>query len=177
MKHAKSILFAVEDRRGDGQNRRGDGQNRRRNIRGRGRPAALVGDYGYRVTFAAEAQHGGEEIILLATEDPRGAHDHRPVPLFADSHFSGGFRPAIDADRRDRIVLAIRAGFLAVEHIIGGQVNQRTPGLGAAFGNDRGAIAIDREGCLGFALRLIDRGIGGGINDQIGRDLANRRFD
>ncbi|MCY1452191.1 hypothetical protein D9M71_690950 [compost metagenome] len=39
---------------------------------------------------------------------------------------------------------------------------------GRFFGEHAGSRGIDREGNLGLALRLVDRGVGGGIDQQVG---------
>ena len=52
---------------------------------------------------------------------------------------------AVDAERRDRVVLAVRPRLRAVEHVVGRDVEQRNAALGARAREMAGARRVDRE--------------------------------
>ena len=82
---------------------------------------------------------------------------------------------AIDRGGIDGILLDIGAALAAVEDIVGRDMDQgRADGL-AGFGQGRRPVAIDGEGELGLALGLVDGGVGGGVDHQIGL-LGDHRF-
>ena len=75
---------------------------------------------------------------------------------------------AIDRGGIDGILLDIGAALAAVEDIVGRDMDQGRPDGLAGLGQRRRPIAIDGEGELGLALGLVDGGIGGGVDHQIG---------
>ena len=72
----------------------------------------------------------------------------------------------IDAERRDRIVLRIRLLLLAVEHIVGRQVDQGHAQAGAGPRNDARPFSIDGHRRVGFRLGLVDEIVGGRVYYQ-----------
>jgi len=85
-----------------------------------------------------------------------------------DRVFTGKFAGAVDIQRMGGIGFQVRAGFSAVEHIVGGVVNQRNIQLKCLFGQNAGRNGVDREGLLGLLCGLIDSGVSGGVDDQVG---------
>ena len=81
----------------------------------------------------------------------------------------------VDPERRHRVVLAVGAALGAVEHVIGRDVDQRNAGLGAGGGEIGRAGAVAGPGRLGLALGAVDRGVGGGVDDDVGPLARHRR--
>ena len=53
-------------------------------------------------------------------------------------------------------------------------MDERRSGFPACLGDVARALAVDRKGGLGFALRLVHPGVGSGIDDDRRAALANR---
>ena len=83
------------------------------------------------------------------------------------------FGAAVNVERPGGIGLLIRAGFGAVENVVGGVVNQQAAGAGQLFGDASGCNRVDGVRQLGLALGLVDSGVGGGVDDDVGREIAN----
>ena len=98
--------------------------------------------------------------------DERAAH--RPL--------AGFLARAVDTERLHRVVFAIGAGLAAVEHVIGRDVDQRDRGVMAGGGEVGGAGAIAGPSRVRLALGAVDRGIGRGIDDDVGA-LARHRSE
>src|SRR5258708_22476034 len=83
-----------------------------------------------------------------------------------DSGVTGGLAGAVSGERADRIVLGVGAGLRAVEDVIGREVDERSADLAAGTGERGRAVTIDRESRVTLRFRLIDRGIGAGVDDD-----------
>ena len=135
-------------------------------IGGRGRATELVGDHRELVALTRQSQHRLQEILAVDAVYPRGAKDEVVRLRLAHARFAFGLGAAIDGERRDRIVLDIGAGFLAVENVVGGEVHERHAGVGTGSGEDGGPFDIGSARELGLVLGAIDRCVGGGIDDK-----------
>src|SRR5690349_7529070 len=82
---------------------------------------------------------------------------------------------AVNPKRVYRIVLAIRALFAAVEHVIGRDVDERNAGRLAAGRQMGRSGGVDRPGAVRLAFGAIDRSVRGRIDDDIGPLLPQDR--
>ena len=94
----------------------------------------------------------------------------------ADQHFPIELGAAIDVDWAGRVILAIGVGRLAVEHIIGRQLDHRSADRVSARGDFASARGIDPLGQCGIAFGGIDRGQCGGVDDQVRASGGNDSF-
>src|SRR6478609_7481928 len=78
---------------------------------------------------------------------------------------------AVCPERCHRIVLGVGVAFRAVEDVIGRDMQERDIQFRSGLREMPRCERIDCVGSLGFALRLVDGGIGGTIDDR-----ARRRF-
>ena len=62
----------------------------------------------------------------------------------------------------------------AIEHIVGRVMHQPSPHLRGGLGQRCRGQRIHRSGPFGLALGLVHRGVGGGIDDDIGPVAAHR---
>src|SRR5208282_5343669 len=80
--------------------------------------------------------------------------------------FTGKLARPVDAERSNRIALHVGPLLAAVEDIIGRDVKERNGRLGAGRGEIGRAVAVDREGGLALAFRLVDLRVSRGIDDK-----------
>ena len=95
------------------------------------------------------------------------------------AHFAGALAAAVDALRRGFVGLDIGRGLAAVEDIVGRIVDEPAIGGGGPPGQGLDRGAIDPVGSLGFALGLVDRRIGCGVDQYVRtfrRDGADQGF-
>ncbi|MNT13891.1 hypothetical protein D3C72_1488740 [compost metagenome] len=121
--------------------------------------------------------HGEQEVAAVQGVHPTGAQDQVLATDGLDRLFAGKLAATVGAQRIGCVGFAVRLGFVAVVDVIGGVVEQRNSKGGGLFGEHAGSRGIDREGGLGLALRLIDRCIGGGIDQQVGSQGADLLAD
>lgn len=101
----------------------------------------------------------------------------RYCPHCRDGLFARQFTRAVDAQRVGHIVFGVGRRLAAVEHVVGGVVDQRdAQGLGF-FGQDTGRRGIDREGHIGLVLGLVDSGMRRRVDDQPGTMAADLLAD
>ena len=84
---------------------------------------------------------------------------------------------AIDGQRIWQIVFAPGTIAAAVEHVIGGEVDERHPAARRPPGNDARGLGIDAKRQVSFVFGAIDRRIGGRIHDQVRADAIECRSD
>ena len=118
------------------------------------------------VALAAKAQHRLDEVRAVRAENPGGAQDHVAVEPLADRPLAGCLAGPVDAERPERIVFGVGRRLGAVEHVIGGKVDERDPGLGRGFGQMGRPIGVDGECRIRLRFGAINGGIGGGVDDQ-----------
>ena len=117
-----------------------------------GRPggtAPLVGDHVEPVALAAKAQHRFDEIRPVYAENPGGAQDHMAVEPRADRPLAGCLACPVDAEGPDRIVFAVGSRLGAVEHVIGGKVDEQDPAAAAASARWAGPSALTANAASG----------------------------
>ena len=166
--HAHTATGAARIRSRHGDQGVGDIGCRRR------RTVLVIDDAHFRPRLP-QPQHRAHKVLAMRTIDPRGPDDGMTRRRCPHRVLTGGLAGAIGAQWIDRVALAVGAARrLAVEHIVGRNMDQRQSRPRAGLRNMRGAVTIDRKGKLRLALRPIDGGIGGRVDDQIG---ATRRHD
>jgi len=155
----------------------GDGEDRLRKIAGRGRPPGLVVDDASLVALGAQPEHGLDEIGAERAVDPGRAQDQVLAVGGADGALAGFLAARIGALRIDLVLLLVRNAGGAVEHVVGGDVDEGQVRLRSLRGEHRGAVAVHLKGARLVALGLVDRGIGRGIDDDRRRVLGDCRGD
>ena len=90
-----------------------------------------------------------------------------------DRLFTGQFALAVDAKRVSRICFGVRRAFAAVEHVIGGVVDQRDAKRRRFFSQNARGLRVDGERRCFLALSLVDRRISRGVDDQIGTNAPD----
>lgn len=120
-------------------------------------PVLGVGD------AVGEALHGLDEVVALA-DDPGAAHD---VVARAPGHgdVAGGLGLAVDGQRTEGLPLGMDLG-RAVEDVVGGNVDERDPVLGAGAGEQGRARRVGLPGgsaALG-SLGPVHRGVGSAVD-------------
>ena len=73
---------------------------------------------------------------------------------------------AIDAGWPGGVGLKVGRTLVAVEHVVGANVDQRDAGLGAEPGKNGRAIAVGAGGGVRLLLGRVDGGPGGGVDDK-----------
>src|SRR6185437_4313943 len=87
----------------------------------------LVVDDGDLVALCAEPQHRAHEVRARPAEQPRAAHDPRPL---TGGGLAQQLRPAVYRTRGRRIRLEIRRTLLSGEDVVGREVDERRAELG-----------------------------------------------
>ncbi len=146
-------------------------------IRRGGRTAMLVGHDPKAVFFAREPQHGFQEVVAERPEHPGGAQNDMPLRHRAHPGLALRLSFTVDAKRRKAVGFDIGLGFGSVEDIIGRDMDDRCAGRRRDASDDPRPFCIDRRGHRRFALRFIDRCIGGRIEDEMWRHGRHRARD
>ena len=116
-----------------------------------------------------ERLHGLDEVVSLA-DDPGAAHD---VVARAPGHgdVAGGLGLAVDGQRTERLVLGMDLG-RTVEDVVGGNVDEGDPVLGAGAGEERRTGGV---GLPGGHASLGGLGpVHGGVGAAVDHDAVER---
>ena len=144
-----------------------------------GRAAALVVDDGEAVALAGKPQDGLHEIMAVRAIDPGRAQDHVARIVGRDRALACELARAIDIERGGRVGFDVRRVLLAVEDVVGGNMDERN-GVAFGLGGEMcGRLGVDGERSGLVALGAVDVGVGGGVDDGIpwggGDQLGDRR--
>ena len=137
-------------------------------------PADLVVDDGETVALARKAKHGEEKIVAVGAVDPAGAEDEEFAAAAFDSPLARELAGAVDIERIRRVRLDPRRGFAAVENVVGGVVDEKGVAPAGFFGEDARRLLVDGVGKIALGLGAVDGGVGGGVENDIGRGAANQ---
>jgi hypothetical protein len=133
----------------------------------------LIGDHLELIAFARQAQHGARKVVAARGVHPTGAKNQVFGAGGGDRLFAGELALTVDAQRRGGV--AFLPGLLAAacEYVVGRVVHQ--PGAEAAgfLGEHAGSQGVERSRQFGFRLGLVDRRVGGGIDDHVRCDRAH----
>ena len=84
----------------------------------------------------------------------------------ADRSLAGRLAGPVDAERPERIVLRVGPRLGAIEHVVGGKVEERASDRGRRLGQTGGAVGIDGECRLRFRFGPVDGGVAGSVDNQ-----------
>ena len=106
-----------------------------------GRAALVVHDL-VRVEFLHAPEHGEYEIVAMSAVEPGGADDPGFGVRRERSDFAVALREPVHARRIGRIVLPVRPISVAVEHVIGRNMNEARADLFRASGDIRNTVGV-----------------------------------
>ena len=124
-----------------------------------------------------EPQHRRDEVLPPAAEQPCGADDRVFARRREHRHLAGELRPPVRAERPGRIGFDVRSRRGAVEDVVGRDLHQLRAGGRGRTGQVAGAGTVHRERRRLVALRAVDVGPRGAVDDHLGRGVGHRRID
>ena len=140
--------------------------------------ADLIVDDGEAIAFARQAKHGEKKVVAVRAVDPTGAEDEKFAADVFDGLLAGELAGAVDVERIGRVGLdpwrRFGLGFAAVENVVGGVVDEKGVAPEGFFGEDARRLLVDGVGKIALGLGAIDGGVGGGVENDIGRGAANQ---
>gem|GEM_PF-3057686 len=142
-----------------------DGGNRAGKVVGPGGGSPLVGYDAQVGAVSHEPQHSVDEVGAVPAIEPGGSDDDglgaggddAPLPFFLGL--------AIDTGRTRGIILAVGPGCLAVEDIIGRNMEKASAKTLCKAGDMFRSHRVEREGKLRLVLSLVDRGVSSAVHD------------
>ncbi len=139
---------------------------------------ALVVHHLDRSRAARLADHRPDEAAAVRPVQPGGAQHVTPQPRLAQHGLlTSQLGPAVRGPRRGPAVFRVRLAGLAVEDVVGGQLDQRGAGRGALRGQARHCLPVDpeRRGLVG--LGGIDRGPRRAVDHHVRGPAVQGRLD
>ena len=91
-----------------------------------------------------------------------------------DGQFPLKLGSAINASRIDRVAFDISTVFGSIEHIIGRKVDDGGAVACSRRRDRAGAVPVEGKRLIWLGFGLVDRGIGGGIDDDVGTKVRQR---
>src|SRR5262245_28670007 len=120
-----------------------DIEDRLRKVVRRRRPADLIIDDAKRRLRSCKPKDRLDEVLPVRRKDPARSQDDVRSEAFAHRGLAAQLAPAVDAEWSWRIVLAGGPRGVAIEYVIGGEMNERDGGLGARGGDILGTYGVD----------------------------------
>ena len=161
-------------RRCIGNGKLANGVSRHVGNQGRGgRHANLIGNNAQCIPLARQLQHRFHEICAMDAVDPTGPEDQVSSARCCQSLFPGKLCSTIGALRRRRIGFPVKSIPRPREHIIGRVVNDRCAQLDSLLAEYLRRANIDRLRAIRIRLCLVDRRVGGGVDDHIRTNLSD----
>src|SRR6185437_3285968 len=105
--------------------------------------------------------------------DPACAQDQVVSPTSFDRLLADELAATVSIDGMWRIVLDVRDSFRSIKYIVRRIMNEQCAKFARLISDHANCNAVYQRCQRLFLLRLIDAGIGGGIDDDIRRDFAN----
>ena len=106
--------------------------------------------------------------------DPTGAKDEIFAADVFDGLFAGQLAGAIDIEWIGRVGFDPRLRLAAVKDVVGGVVNEKGVALAGFFGENARRLLVDGVGEIALGFGAIDGGVGGGVENEIGRGAADQ---
>ncbi|MNZ48352.1 hypothetical protein D3C78_660940 [compost metagenome] len=149
----------------------GDARHQRRRGRGEGRTAGriaeLVGDHAHLGALAQQALHGEQEVVAVAAVQPAATQDQVRPAGRSDGLFAAQLAVPVDIQRCAGVGFPVWPAEAAVEHVVGGVVQQPGAQRGGLLGHHGGSLGVEGEGCRRLALGLLHRGVRRGVDHQL----------
>ena len=146
-----------------------------RQIRRAGRASRLVRHDPQLAVALPGGKHGADEVLAGRRIHPRRPQHDRARARRQHGLLAGQLARAVDALRRRGVGLDIGRALEPVEHVVGGDVDQRDAGRLAQPRQFRRPVAVGPERRVRIVLGRIDRGIGRGIHHQRRRARREHR--
>ncbi len=124
------------------------------------RAAALVVDDGHLVAVLGEPQHRAHEVVPGRAEEPRRPDDPGLGPR---GRLAEQLRATVCGERIRPVGLDVRLALPAVEHVVGGEGDERR----AERSRVRRPADVDRARTLRIALGPVHVGPGGGVEHEV----------
>ncbi len=136
---------------------------------GAGGGAELVGDHPQAVALRGEFEHGLGEVAPARGVHPGSAQNEMAATAGGDGLFARELAAAVGALRVGGVGLGVAAGrrFGAVEHVVGGVVNQHGVVFRGPGGEHARRCGVDALGQFRVGLGFVDGGVGGGVDDKL----------
>jgi len=141
------------------------GRNGAGKVVGPGGGPMLVGNDAQVGALAHEPQHSVDEVGTVPAIEPGGSKNDGLGAGGDDALLPFFLGLAIDTGRAGGVILAVRPGCLAVEDIIGRNMEESSAKTLRKAGDMFRPHRIERTGTLRLVLRLVDRGVGGAVHD------------
>jgi hypothetical protein len=134
---------------------------------GTGGGAYLVVDDRKRVAFLRQPQHGFGKIAAARAIDPAGAENEMPASGLPDELLTLQLGAPVHTERPGGVGLAPRLVAAAVEHIVGGVVDQPGIAVSGFLRQYAGSQRIDGARAFCFVFGLVHGGVSPGIDDDV----------
>ena len=135
-----------------------------------GRGTDLIGHDPQGVAFAGQTEDRADEIRSVPRVDPTRAEHHVAAPGGGHGLLARQFRGPVHPEGCRRVILAVWAGFRAVEDVIRGVMDEQPVEPAHGRGDFCHCRGVDPLGAGGIRLRLVDSGVSGGVHHD-GRTL------
>ena len=113
----------------------------------------------------------------MRTHHPTGAKHQVAARRVLHRALAGPLALAVDRQRGGRIGLGIGSGGSPIKHIVGGVMHQHRAMRCSPLGQHRRGLGIDGMRHIGFLLGFVHRGIGRGIDDELGLVLIEQGLE
>ena len=146
--------------------------------------SAAVGGYAPLVGDDIEAVAIGRQRSMVLAKLPPWAPTTQLVRRIRwrvvgvrQSEFAVALGAAVDAQRVGGIVLRVGALLGAVEDVVGGVVDEEGAEPRGLLAKNTRRNGVDRDGRLAVGFGLVDGGVGGGVDDDVGACITNQLAD
>src|SRR5207247_534598 len=143
----------------------------RRQVARVARAEHLVSDDADRLALLRQAQHGLDEVRPALARAPRhaeeagDAEDDGPLAPRERQPLALELRLAVDVERVRRVGLPVGRGPPAVEHVVGGEVDERRAEGLTGRGECLDRLGVQGEGARPVVLSLVHAVVGRGVDD------------
>jgi hypothetical protein len=135
----------------------------------------LVGNRFHLFAFTRLVDRPIDEARPVRSEDPRHAHDQRPLIRLERTSFPCPLRFAVKTDRPRFVLFRVRLTFLAIENIIRADMDEPRLLLRADFREHAGRFAVDCEGFLLVRFAQVHIRLRRGVDQRVELQGTERR--